>query len=31
VDETNKETRRQLGGKSRIEIEEEIDRLIKPV
>jgi hypothetical protein len=29
VDEANKETRRQLRGKSRIEIEEEIDRLVK--
>jgi hypothetical protein len=29
VDEANKETRRQLGGKSRAEIEEEIERLVK--
>ena len=29
VDEANKETRRQLRGKSRIEIEDEIDRLVK--
>jgi hypothetical protein len=29
VDEANKETRRQLRGKSRIEIEEQIDRLVK--
>ena len=29
IDEANKETRRQLRGKSRIEIEEEIDRLVK--
>jgi hypothetical protein len=29
VDEANKETRRQLRGRSRIEIEEEIDRLVK--
>jgi hypothetical protein len=31
VDEANKETRRQLGRKSRIDIEEEIERLIKRV
>jgi len=29
VDEANKESHRQLRGKSRIEIEEEIDRLVK--
>lgn len=29
VDEANKEIRRPLGGKSRVEIEEEIDRLVK--
>jgi hypothetical protein len=29
VDEANKDTRRQLGGKSRVEIEEEIERLVK--
>ena len=29
VDEANKETHRQLRGKSRIEIEQEIDRLVK--
>jgi hypothetical protein len=29
VEEANKETRRQLGGKPRVEIEEEIDRLVK--
>jgi hypothetical protein len=28
VEEANKETRRQLAGKSRVEIEEEIDRLV---
>ena len=31
VDEANKETRRQLRGKSQIEIEEEIERLVKGV
>jgi hypothetical protein len=31
VDEVNKDTRRQLGGKSRVEIEEEIERLVKGV
>jgi hypothetical protein len=31
VDQANKEIRRQLGGESRIEIEEEIDRLINRV